>query len=210
MSEDDVRAQRWRRYWDKQSDKYDGGMKFFDRHLFGDTRDWVCRQATGDVLEVAIGTGLDLGHYPAGTRLTGIDLSPAMLQIARDRANDMHLEVDLREGNAHHLDFPDASFDTVVCMFGLCAIPDDRRAVSEMRRVLRPGGIIALGDHIASRHRLGRAIQRLAELLSVPVGGEHFSRRPLLLVQAEGLVIEQRERFGMGGVVERLVARKPL
>jgi ubiquinone/menaquinone biosynthesis C-methylase UbiE len=81
------RAARWHRYWDKKSRSYDKEMRFLDRHLFDDSRTWACGQATGTVLEVAVGTGLNLGAYPNDVTLTGIDLSEAMLDIARGRAN---------------------------------------------------------------------------------------------------------------------------
>ena len=112
-------TERLRRYWDKHAPRYDQQMRLFDRVLFGDTRAWVCQQATGDVLEVAVGTGLNLDLYPDGIRLTGVDFSPAMLDQARDRAHKLGRTVDLREGDAHALAFSDASFDTVVCTFSL-------------------------------------------------------------------------------------------
>ncbi len=183
-------------------------MRLFDRLLFKDSRHWVCSQATGDVLEVAIGTGLNLEHYPADIRLTGIELSPGMLRLARERAVELEREVDLREGDAHQLDFADGSFDTVVCTFSLCAIPNHDQAVAEMHRVLKPGGLLLLVDHVESPNLFGRAVQRLAEVVTVRMGGEHFRRRPLNVVLAEGLTIERRERFGLG-LVERLAARKP-
>jgi ubiquinone/menaquinone biosynthesis C-methylase UbiE len=201
-------TERWRRYWDKQAKGYDRSMGFFDRVLFADSRDWVCRQAVGDVLEVAIGTGLNLAHYPAEVRVTGIEFSPDMLRIARRRAEELPREVDLREGDAHQLDFPDSSFDTVVCTFSLCAIPDEHRAVDEMLRVLRPGGLLLLADHVASSLWPVRGVQRLLEVVSVPLGGEHFLRRPLTTIQAAGLAVEQDERFKLG-IVERVAARKP-
>ena len=186
-SNDPANRARWRAAWDRQASTYDRQMRFFDRTLFKDSRDWVCRQATGDVLEVAIGTGLNLEHYPSGTRLTGIELSPGMLQLARDRSVELGVEVDLREGDAHRLEFADASFDTVVCTFSLCAIPDHRQAIAEMHRVLRPGGLLVLADHVASPNPLGRVVQRLAEVVTVRVGGEHILRRPLEVVQSDGL-----------------------
>ena len=202
------RTARWRRYWDKHAKGYDRQMTFFDRRLFGDTRTWVCSKARGDVLEVAIGTGLNLLHYPPEVRLTGIEYSPAMLAIARQRTAELGRDIDLRDGDAHRLDFPAASFDTVVCTYSLCAIPDEQRAVAEMIRVLRPGGILLLADHVASSARPVRAVQRLLEVVTVPYGGEHYLRRPLHTVQAAGLSIEAHDRFKLG-IVERLAARKP-
>jgi ubiquinone/menaquinone biosynthesis C-methylase UbiE len=203
-----VHRDRLRRYWDKESASYDKQMQFFERFLAPDSRAWVCGQASGDTLEVAIGTGLNLPHYGDDVRLTGIDFSPAMLDLARRRGEQLGRTADLREGDAHALPFEAASFDTVVCTFGLCAIPDDSRAVSEMARVLRPGGLLLLADHIASAAWPVRAVQRIADVFTVPLQGEHFSRRPLFLVRAEGLDIEQSERFKLG-VIERLAARKP-
>src|SRR6266498_991352 len=199
---------RLRHYWDKHAPRYDQQMQFFDRVLFGDTRTWICGQATGDVLEVAVGTGLNLGLYPDGVRLTGVDFSPAMLDLARRRAEALGREVDLRLGDAQALAFPDGSFDTVVCTFSLRGIPDDRRAVGEMGRVLRPGGLLLLADHVEASRWDARAAQRLIELVTIPLGGEHLRRRPLTHVQALGYAIERHQRFKLG-IVERLAARKP-
>ncbi len=199
---------RWRRYWDKHADGYDKEMAFWDRVAFGDSRQWVCSQATGQVLEVAIGTGFNLPIYPDEVMLTGIDLSQAMLDIAADRAAELGRTVTLQQANAHDLPFDDNSFDTVVCTFGLCAIPDAEAAVGEMRRVLRPGGRLLLADHVVSTSYAVRALQRAMELVSVPLGGEHFRRRPLDLVRAAGMEIQDSQRFKLG-IVERLVARRP-
>lgn len=202
------RAARWQRYWDKKSRGYDREMRFWEKLLFGDSRQWACSRATGEVLEVAVGTGLNLAHYPGDVTLTGIDLSEQMLAIARDRAAELGRKVELRQGNAHQLPFDDAAFDTVVCTFGLCAIPDLDAAVAEMIRVLRPGGRLVLVDHIASPSRVGRGVQRLIEAVTIPLGGEHLRRRPWETLRRTELEVEQRERF-KAGIVERLVARKP-
>src|SRR6266536_25154 len=187
---------RLRGYWDRHAPRYDRQMRFFDRVLFGDTRTWVCSQATGDTWEVAIGTGLNLDFYPA------------MLERARDHARQLGRAVDLREGDAHALEFPDGSFDTVVCTFSLCGIPDERQAVAEMRRVLRPGGLLLLADHVASSAWPVRAVQWLLELVTVPLGGGHFRRRPIEQVRAQGFQLQRQDRFKLG-IVERLAARKP-
>jgi ubiquinone/menaquinone biosynthesis C-methylase UbiE len=201
-------TQRLRRYWDKHARTYDKQIAFWERRLFADGRQWICSQATGDVLEVAIGTGRNLPYYPQGIRLTGIEFSPAMLELAQREADRLGRQVDLRLGDAQALDLPDASFDTVVCTLSLCAIPDERLAITEMRRVLRPGGRLLLLDHVAGTPRWVRAIQWLLEQLTRPLQGEHMRRRPLLHVQAQGFEIEQHERSKLG-IVERLTARKP-
>jgi ubiquinone/menaquinone biosynthesis C-methylase UbiE len=202
------KPERLRRYWDKHARSYDRQMAFLERRLLGDGRQWVCSQASGEVLEVAVGTGRNLAFYPRGVRLTGIDFSPEMLRLARRQAERLGREVDLRLGDAQALDLPAGSFDTVVCTLSLCAIPDERRALAEMRRVLRPGGRLLLLDHVAAAPRPVRAVQWLLERITIPLGGEYLRRRPLLHVQAEGLAVEQRERYKLG-IVERLVARKP-
>ncbi|BCB86260.1 class I SAM-dependent methyltransferase [Phytohabitans suffuscus] len=208
MAEQDRRSDRLRRRWDRMSGSYDDSMTRADRRFFGDTRQWVCGQATGEVLEVAIGTGLNLPHYPAGARLTGVEFSPGMLALARRRAADLGRAIDLREGDAQALDLPDAAYDTVVCTFGLCAIPDDRGALAEMDRVLRPGGLLLLADHVAAGPWPLRAVQWLVERVSVPLAGEHWRRRPIQHVEAMGYTVERHDRFRLG-IVERLAARKP-
>lgn len=202
------RRDRLRRYWDRQARSYDRTMCFWDRVLFHDTRRWVCSRAGGRVLEVAVGTGLNLAHYPPEVALTGIDHSPAMLAVATRRAATLGRTPELRIGDAQALDLDDATFDTVVGTFALCAVPDHRRAVAEMVRVLRPGGRLLLADHVVSTSAPVRAGQRLGELVSVPLGGEHFRRRPFDLVTAAGLEVEEHERFALG-IVERCAFRRP-
>jgi len=200
-------TERWHRYWDKKSRGYDREMQFMERMLFGDSREWACSQASGEVLEVAVGTGLNLGAYPSGIQLTGIDLSEPMLAIARTRAAELGRDVGLRQGDAHALPFADAAFDAVVCTFGLCAIPNIDTALDEMTRVLRPGGKLILVDHVASSSRIARAIQRAIEVITVPMASEHFLRRPLNNLKQLPFEIERAERFKLG-LVERIVARK--
>lgn len=111
-------------------------------------------------------------------------------------------------GDAQALTFDDASFDTVVCTFSLCAIPDPDAALAEMTRVLRPGGTLLLADHVSSSIRVVRWLQRVIELISVPVGGEHFLRRPSGSVSRNrNLTIEEIDRFTLG-LVERLRAQR--
>ena len=199
-----------RRSWAKQAASYDRAIGFVERRLFGvEHRDWACSRARGKTLEVAVGTGLNLSHYPSEIELTGIDLSPEMLEIARARGRESNPGAALDVGDAHALPFEDATFDTVVSTYSLCNIPDPRRAVSEMNRVLRPGGKLVLVDHIRSSIKPLYWLQRALEFVTSRREGEHFTRRPLEHVLATGFEIEESGRF-RAGVIERLVAVKPI
>jgi ubiquinone/menaquinone biosynthesis C-methylase UbiE len=209
MASGDTReTERVLRLYQKEAPKYDRQMSFFDRLLFAGGREWVCGQAAGDVLEIGVGTGRNLPHYGEGVRLTGVELSPAMLEIARARARELGREVDLRVGDAQALELPDQSFDTVVCTLSLCTIPDDRAAVAEVRRVLRPSGRFHLLEHVRSPLLPIRVAQRLLEPLAVRFEADHLLREPLKHLRAEGFEVESLERSKLG-IVERVAARKP-
>lgn len=197
---------RLRRLYDSYAPGYDRGMDVLERVLFRGGREWVCRRAAGRVLEIAIGTGRNLPHYPAGITLTGVEQSPAMLAIARRRAADLGIDADLRLGDAQSLDFPDAGFDTVVCTIALCTIPDDARAVSEARRVLRPGGRFLLLEHVRSPVLPVRLVERLLDPLAVRTQADHLLREPLDHLTREGFEVETVERSRLG-LVERVSAR---
>jgi ubiquinone/menaquinone biosynthesis C-methylase UbiE len=200
-------TERVRRIQDKEAPRYDRQMGFFDRILFAGGREWACSQVRGDVLELAIGTGRNLPHYPADVRLTGIELSPQMLEIARARAFELGREVDLRIGDAQALEFEDLSFDTVIVTFGLCTIPDDRAAATEAHRVLRPGGRLVLLEHVRSPSPTLRTMQRALDPLSVRFAADHLVRDPLDYLGNLGFEIDSLQRLKRG-IVERVVARK--
>lgn len=199
---------RVREIYQKEAPHYDLTMGFFEKLLFRDARSWVCSQASGRTLEIAVGTGLNFPHYPPGVDLAGIELSPAMLERARTRSTEVGRAIDLRLGDATALAFADQSFDTVVCTFSLCTIPDDAAAVSEVRRVLRPGGRLLLAEHVRSTRPRIRAGQQLIDPLAVRFSADHLVREPLRHLSAQGFELERLERYGLG-IIERAVARRP-
>ena len=201
-------AARQKRVWEKAAPSYDKQMAFFEKIWFGGGREWLGERAHGRILEIAIGTGRDLPYYPADAAVTGIELSPAMLALARQRAVGLGRDADLREGDAEHLPCGDASFDTVACALSLCTIPDPATAIGEMKRVLVPGGRLLLLDHIASTWPPIHAAQWLLERFTIRAAGEHFTRRQLPLVRAAGFRVVETERLKAGSV-ERIHAVKP-
>jgi SAM-dependent methyltransferase len=143
-----------------------------------------------DLLDVACGTGnatIPAAH--AGARATGLDFSPDLLAIARERGSDAMVEVDWVEGDAQELPFDDASFDRVISTFGHMFAPDHKRTADEMLRVCRPGGTIAVACWTPDGS-MGRMVQALAEVVPPPPG----STPPLLWGTEE----HQRELLGDG------------
>ncbi len=160
----------------------------------------------GEVLEIAVGTGRNLPFCPEDVRLTGVELSPKMLAVAHRWARSLGVEADLRVADAQDLPFPDASFDAVVSTLALCTIPDDRRAVAEAARVLRPGGCLLLLEHVRSPLLPVRLLQGILDPFFVLLEHDHLLREPLRHVEAEGLLVERLERSKLG-IAERLAAR---
>jgi ubiquinone/menaquinone biosynthesis C-methylase UbiE len=123
-----------------------------------------------DVLDVACGTGnATIPAAKAGARVTGLDFAPRLLEIARERAADAMVEIDFLEGDAQELPFEDAGFERVVSTFGHMFAPDHERTASEMKRVLRPGGVIAFACW-SPEGAIGRMFRVTADLLPPPPG----------------------------------------
>jgi ubiquinone/menaquinone biosynthesis C-methylase UbiE len=194
--------------YDRLAPRYDRSARLVERWWIDKRRARLCAQATGNVLEIALGTGLNLPHYPPGVWLTGIDLSAGMLAQARERADALGIHADLRLGNAEALDFADQTFDSVVSTMSLCTIPDDRRALAEAWRVLERGGRLLLLEHVRSPLLLVRQVERVLEPLALRSDADHLLRDPLDHLAGLGFVIEQLDRAVLG-LLELVVARKP-
>jgi phosphatidylethanolamine/phosphatidyl-N-methylethanolamine N-methyltransferase len=123
-------------------------------------------QPNETVLEVGIGTGLNLPLYPPACRLTGIDLSQDMLDKAVERALKLAMpNVTLKVMDATSMDFADNEFDKAVATYTISAVPDPVGVLREMRRVVKPGGLLVILSHFRSERR----IVGLAEDLVAPV-----------------------------------------
>jgi ubiquinone/menaquinone biosynthesis C-methylase UbiE len=154
-------------------------------------------QARGEVLEIGIGSGLNLPFYSSAvTRLRGIDPSAELLAIAGSKLDVAGFPVELLLEGAERLSVSDASVDTVLTTWTLCSIPDPARALAEMRRVLRPGGRLLFVEHGSAPDAAVRRWQRrLDPAWTRLAGGCHLDRRIDELIRSSG--------FGM----ERLQAR---
>ena len=196
--------------YNKAAPGYDRQMGFFERHMARGAREWALSQARGDVLEVGVGSGLNLPLYgPAVTSVLGIDLSEGMLAIARQRAERGGLTMaQLRTGDAQALDLPSDSADTVLSTFTFCTIPDPLAASREAYRILRSGGTFVLAEHGPSARAFGRAAMRAVEPLFIRFGTDHLMRDPATYLTGAGFTVTSVERGGRGGAIFRVLARK--
>ena len=194
----DARTEKTRELWEHRASGYDTGSRY-EPSAIRSTRKILCGGARGRTLEVAVGTGLNLEYYPPQVELTGVDLSPAMMAKARAKAEARGRPISLVEGDAQRLSFPDSSFDTVLCALSLCTIPDQKRALAEMYRVLTPGGRLLLVDHIEYTRFPFRIRERLRE---------HPRRLPREVAEEVGFVVGHHDRL-LFGMVERVVAHRP-
>ncbi len=199
-----------RRHFDAHAAAYDQAIRFAERHLLGEHREWATSHASGAVLELAVGTGLNLPYYPAAaTQVVGVELAKQMLARARQRISTAGLRnCQVQQGDVASLDWADASFDTVVSTYSMCTIPDPGAALREARRVLREDGLLVLVEHGPARNGLVLAMQRLANPLSVRLQADNMLRDPARLARAAGFDVVLCERAGRGGVVYRILARK--
>ena len=126
----------------------------------------------GRVLDVGVGTGLELPMFDANVRLVGIDLSQPMLELARKRvaARNLTNVEDLRVMDAMNLQYDNGAFEVVVSPFVITTVPDPRRTLEEMARVVRRGGEIILVNHIGAESGPIAAIEKLMERRAEKLG----------------------------------------
>lgn len=182
-------------------------MKFYDEKILPHLIDFACGmgqvmktraqvvpKASGRVLEIGIGTGLNLGFYDADrvSTIVGVDPAAQMQGLARQRAAAIDIPVEMIALELGQIQAADASFDSIVCTFTLCTIPDPLAALQEMRRVLKPGGQFLFGEHGRAPDLKVRVWQdRLTPLWRPLAGGCHLNRDIPALLKAGGFRLRE-------------------
>ena len=151
----------------------------------------------GKILEIGIGTGANIEHYPRVKRAyVGIDISPNMLKRAQVRAAGFDLNMDLKIMDAEHMDFPSHTFDAVVSTCVFCSVPDPVQGLREAQRVLKKDGIALFLEHMRPEGRkLGKVFDAINPL-TVKLIGVNINRQTVENIKNAGFeIIEERMLF---------------
>jgi ubiquinone/menaquinone biosynthesis C-methylase UbiE len=155
---------------------------------------------SGRVLELGAGNGLNFAHYPtAVTEVIAIEPEPTLREAAEKAAASAPVTVSVRAGTADALPVGNAEVDAAVASLVLCSVPDQARALAELKRVLRPGGELRFYEHVIAHGQPKRALLQLLDRGGIwpkLAGGCHPARDTGAAIEAAGFTIEQCERFG--------------
>ncbi len=158
--------------------------------------------AAGEVLELGIGMGLNLGYYDADKvqTVTGVDPAPELRAIAEAAPRDPRLTVRVEDGTAEALPFADGAFDCVVCTFTLCSVHDPAAALAEAKRVLKPGGRLLYCEHgLAPEPDVAKWQRRIEPIWKRLAGGCHLTRPVTSAIRAAGFKVERQDSMFVPG-----------
>ncbi len=174
---------------------YDRMMASGERSFMRDVREEIVGGARGRVLEIGAGTGANFPYYnDHAEEIFATEPDPYMLQRAKRRAEKVGRPIELRQASAEHLPFEDASFDTVVSTLVMCTVGDLLRALSEVRRVLKPSGELRMYEHVRYEHAFGAFWQdMITPVWRWVAAGCHPNRDVVSFVREAGFEFERLE-----------------
>jgi len=180
-----VSGDKIRQRYDRLAPWFDSLEGFLEGLIFRRLRKRLWAQVQGEhVLEVGVGTGKNFEFYPDRARMTAIDFSPKMLEQAKRKRERKQLDVHLDLMDVQSLAYADNSFDTVIASFVFCSVPQPRKGLKEIYRVLKPGGQLLLLEHVLSSNKLMSRLMNLLNPLIVRLVGSNINRQTVKNVQA--------------------------
>lgn len=196
----------YRHKYNAIAENYDKFERILDP-FFLPLRQKAVSYAKGRTLEVGVGTGKNLPYYPKDVELYAIDGSEGMLKIAQKKAKKLGLDVKFFKMDAEKLSFPSEYFDTIIVSFVFCTVPNPVKAMSELRRVLKPNGKIIFLEHTLSNSKVPNLLfLRILKLFLYPILGDDTLRKTHNLVR-DFFKIEREEEYYLG-IVRFIVCKK--
>jgi len=195
----------------KTARRYDRGMYPLERAGISSLRRWLTAEARGHVLEIGVGTGANMGLYPAGTTVMATDLEPERLEAAADKArrHGRGRATTFAAADAQDLPFPDNVFDSVVATLVFCSIPQPELALVEIRRVLRPGGRLLLLEHVRGQTPFTRRLTDWLHPVWFAIQGScHLNRETAATVAGNGFRLNHTSTHGRG--LLQLIVASPI
>lgn len=194
--------------YDRFASHYDRAIAPLERLIIARLRAQTLALLPEDsrVLEVGAGTGLNFPFYPRGAHGVASELSCEMLKRARDKNRPANIQ--LVQTSAEQLPFPDASFDAAFATLVFCSLASPQKAFTELRRVVRPHGTVALLEHVRPKGILGRLFDALS-ILTVALFDDHFNRRTADEARRAGFELLKVERRMMG-IINIIVLKNSL
>lgn len=159
--------------------------------------------ASGEVLEVGVGTGKNIQFYPEGVKVTAIDFSEGMLKKAKKKAEVLQKDVTIKYMDAQEMEFPDNSFDTVFTTCVFCSVPNPVLGLMEIRRVCKPEGKIIMLEHVRSEKKVLGIIMDVMNPIVVNAYGANINRRTLNNVGKAGFT-EVKVQNLFGDIVKKI------
>lgn len=192
--------------YDRFASNYDRLIAPLERRLLSRLRAQTLKALPEErrILEVGAGTGLNFPFYPKGAHGVASELSCEMLKLAKDKSHPATIH--LVQNSAEQLPFPDASFDAAFATLVFCSVASPQQAFAELRRVVRPGGMIALLEHVRPKGLLGFFFDALS-ILTVALFDDHFNRRTADEARRAGFELLRVERRLLG-IINIIICRK--
>ncbi|MGF7398952.1 methyltransferase domain-containing protein [Thermoanaerobacterium thermosaccharolyticum] len=159
------------------------------------------------ILEAGIGTGSNILYYPEGKKIYGIDFSPKMVEIAKDKAKRYGKDVDIRVMDIENLEFNDSTFDAIVTSCVFCSVPDPIKGLKELKRVLKNDGKLFMLEHVRSKKQIIGTLMDILNPLTVNTWGANINRDTVKNLKISGFKILKEENLALD-IMKLIIAGK--
>lgn len=164
----------------------------------------IFSRAVGNVLEVGVGTGANLKYYREESNFAAIDVSPEMVKRARKKAQMYGKKVDFRVMDVENLEFRDSTFDTVISTCVFCSVPDPVKGLSEVYRVLKPGGKLMMYEHVLSENKILKPLMNFLNPFFHRLFGPNINRDTIGNLKRAGFRIVRDQNIMFGDIFKRI------